>query len=63
MKNKTTMTNEEVNNKTKNSHSRYIIEDIGGNVSYSKDNDNLLITTVSLPYAHTLQILSKGEVK
>lgn len=63
MKNKTTNTAEFIENETKDSHSHYIIKDIGGSINYSKDNDSLLLTVISLPYAHTLQIQSKGEAK
>jgi hypothetical protein len=55
MKNKSELKGEEVMKKTAHSHSHHIIHEIGGNVDYSDDIEGLLLTIISLPYAHTLQ--------
>ena len=60
MKNKTSHTAKTIENMTKNSHSHCIIREVGGNVSYSNQKDRLLLTVISLPYAHTLQIIPQG---
>lgn len=63
MKNKTSYTAKIIENMTKNSHSHCIIKEVGGNVSYSNQKDGLLLTVISLPFAHTLQIKPQGEIQ
>jgi hypothetical protein len=46
--------------RTNNHHSHHCIREIGGNVTYDL-NENILLTTVSLPYAHTLQTIFKDN--
>lgn len=42
-----------IDEKTKNKHFRVNLQALGGDVSYAKD-DTVLITTIRIPYAHTL---------
>jgi len=49
---------EKIRELTHNHHSHHIISEIGGKVDFELNN-RILLTTVSLPYAHTLQTLPK----
>lgn len=42
-------------------HSHHVLGEIGGCVKYSDTQDGLLLTSISLPYAHTLQTGLLGE--
>lgn len=61
MKNKSDQKAPFVTRQVEGRHSHHVIREIGGDVKYCDAQDGLLLTTVSLPYAHTLQTGLLGE--
>lgn len=63
MKNKSEKKKEQFEEDVRRSHGYHVIRETGGEVSYNETpRDGLLLTTVSLPFAHTLQIQHEGNI-
>jgi len=58
MQNKSRVKLDDIIKDTKNSHSHYVVDGIGGSVHYENKDGGMVETTVSIPYAHTLQKIS-----
>ncbi|NOU12464.1 MAG: hypothetical protein HOO92_00640 [Methylococcaceae bacterium] len=61
MQNKSKLTCDKIVSRTSNSHSHHVLKEIGGKVVYREINVNIE-TTVSIPYAHSLQTLPKEKL-